>query len=101
MGLSLMWWVWWGSRLGRLVRVASGGFGVLATVVLRFFLVLYYFYMYLCDDDICTDADIDEAVASDDIIENIMDNFITINSDSGVASYSLTDDDLELVAESM
>ena len=42
-------------------------------------LFLYYFCMYLCDDDICTDADIDEAVAS----------------------YSLTDDDLELVAESM
>ena len=42
-------------------------------------LVLYYFCMYLCDDDICTDADIDEAVAS----------------------YSLTDDDLGLVAESM
>ena len=42
-------------------------------------LVLYYFCMYLCGDDICTDADIDEAVAS----------------------YSLTDDDLELVAESM
>ena len=35
--------------------------------------------MYLCDDDICTDADIDEVVAS----------------------CSLTDDDLELVAESM
>ena len=42
-------------------------------------LVLYYFCMYLCDDDICTDADIDDAVAS----------------------YSLTDDDLGLVAESM
>ena len=42
-------------------------------------LVLYYFCMYLCDDDICTDADIDEAVAS----------------------YSLTDDDLELVADSL
>ena len=42
-------------------------------------LVLYYFCMYLCDDDICTDADIDEAVAS----------------------CSLTDDDLGLVAESM
>ena len=35
--------------------------------------------MYLCDDDICTDADINEAVAS----------------------YILTDDDLGLVAESM
>ena len=69
-------------------------FGFLATVVLRFFLVLYYFFMYLCDHDICTDADIDEAVASDDIIENIMDNFVTINPASGVASYSLTDDDL-------
>ena len=37
MGLSLMWWVWWGSRLGRLVRVASGGFCETWTVVLRFF----------------------------------------------------------------
>ena len=46
---------------------------------LMLLLVLYYFCMYLCDDDICTDADIDEAVASD----------------------SLTDDDLELVADSM
>ena len=65
-------------------------------------LVLYYFYMsYLCDDDIVTDTDIDEAVTSDDVFENIMDNFITINSDSGVASYSLTDDDLMEVADSM
>ena len=77
---SLWWWVVWG---------------------LSPILVLYYFCMYLCDDDICTDADIDEAVASDDIIENIMDNFVTITPASGVASYSLTDDDLELVAESM
>lgn len=64
-------------------------------------LVLYYFCMYLCDDDICTDADINEAVASDDIIENIMDNFVTITPASGVASYSLTDDDLEMIADSM
>jgi len=56
---------------------------------------------YLCDDDIVTDTDIDEAVTSDDVFENIMDNFITINSDSGVASYSLTDDDLMEVADSM
>lgn len=56
---------------------------------------------YLCDDDIVTDTDINEAVASDDVFENIMDNFITINSDSGVASYSLTDDDLMEVADSM
>lgn len=49
------------------------------TLELMFLLVLYYFCMYLCDDDICTDADIDEVVTS----------------------YSLTDDDLELVAESM
>ena len=64
-------------------------------------LVLYYFCMYLCDDDICTDADIDEVVASDDIIENIMGNFVTITPASGVVSYSLTDDDLEMIADSM
>lgn len=56
---------------------------------------------YLCDDDIVTDTDINEAVASDDIIENIMDNFVTITPASGVASYSLTDDDLEMIADSM
>lgn len=56
---------------------------------------------YLCDDDIVTDTDIDEAVASDDIIENIMDNFVTITPASGVASYSLTDDDLEMIADSL
>ena len=70
---------------------------VVGTLELSSVLVLYYFFMYLCDDDICTDTDIDEAVASDDIIENIMDNFVTINPASGVASYSLTDDDLEVI----
>ena len=75
---------------------------MVGTLELSPVLVLYYLYMsYLCDDDIVTDTDIDEAVTSDDVFENIMDNFITINSDSGVASYSLTDDDLELVAKSM
>ena len=42
-------------------------------------LVLYYFCMYLCDDDICTDADIDE-VTSD---------------------YVFTDDDIQFVADSL
>ena len=60
-------------RLLLLTRVLVG------RMELMFLLVLYYFCMYLCDDDICTDADIDEVVAS----------------------CSLTDDDLELVAESM
>ena len=88
--------VWLVISVATATRGFSGG-GVECYSVL----VLYYFCMYLCDDDICTDADIDEAVASDDIIENIMDNFVTITPASGVASYSLTDDDLELVAESM
>ena len=66
--------VWLVISVATATRGFSGG-GVECYSVL----VLYYFCMYLCDDDICTDADIDEAVAS----------------------CSLTDDDLELVAESM
>ena len=66
--------VWLVISVATATRVISGG-GMECYSVL----VLYYFCMYLCDDDICTDADIDEAVAS----------------------CSLTDDDLELVAESM
>ena len=50
------------------------------TLELSSVLVLYYLYMwYLCDDDICTDADIDEVTSG----------------------YVFTDDDIQFVADSL